>query len=214
MSGYHIDWLLEFYVLRTSKVISGWVSTCDIVHSWWLYNAVQLGNQVASTLSWYPTKSPYPDTERTSAWLIRMPSAEATSINLYAIGLTQPGFKPISLKGSQMLISFSHPVWSLDIVPFIWALCHVVSCPSNINWTYALHAGLSQSTIRGWSVMKEISFLKIPDFYFYFRKMPIIMTAACFYICWCYQNIKKKKLNESSADLPFWEIGESEDCRF
>ena len=29
-----VDWLLEDYVLATSKVISGWVPTYDKAHSW------------------------------------------------------------------------------------------------------------------------------------------------------------------------------------
>ena len=35
----------EFYVVVTSKVIPGWVPTCNNVHSWRLYSAVPLGNQ-------------------------------------------------------------------------------------------------------------------------------------------------------------------------
>ena len=38
-------WLLEFYVLATSKVISGRVPICDSAHSWRLYSAVPPGNQ-------------------------------------------------------------------------------------------------------------------------------------------------------------------------
>ena len=33
------SWLLEFYILATSMVISGLVSTCDSMHSWRLYSA-------------------------------------------------------------------------------------------------------------------------------------------------------------------------------
>ena len=29
-----LGWTLEFYVLATSKVISGWVLTCGNAHSW------------------------------------------------------------------------------------------------------------------------------------------------------------------------------------
>ena len=35
-----IGWLLQFYALATSKVISGRIPICDSVHSWWLYNGV------------------------------------------------------------------------------------------------------------------------------------------------------------------------------
>ena len=51
MSKYRlVGWLLEFYILATSKVISGSVPTCDIAQSWWLYNAGPLGIQAACTM--------------------------------------------------------------------------------------------------------------------------------------------------------------------
>ena len=52
--------LLSSYVLVTSKVISGWVPTCDSVHSWWLCSAAPLGNQAISTMTRYPTQLHYP----------------------------------------------------------------------------------------------------------------------------------------------------------
>ena len=58
-----IGWLLEFYILATSKVISGLVPICHRVHSWLLCNAAQLGNQITGTMTRYPTQSHYPDTE-------------------------------------------------------------------------------------------------------------------------------------------------------
>ena len=44
-----------FYILATSKVISGRVQTYDSVHSWQLYSAASLGHQAASTMTCYPT---------------------------------------------------------------------------------------------------------------------------------------------------------------
>ena len=41
---------VEFYVLETSKVISGRVPTCDSAQSWQLYHAAQLGDQAFSTM--------------------------------------------------------------------------------------------------------------------------------------------------------------------
>ena len=32
-------WLLEFYILATSRFISGWVLTCDSAYPWILYGA-------------------------------------------------------------------------------------------------------------------------------------------------------------------------------
>ena len=58
--------LLLFYVLSTSKVISGWVPTCDRTHPWQLYSAAPLGNQATSTMTQYPTQSHFPDTKLTT----------------------------------------------------------------------------------------------------------------------------------------------------
>ena len=43
------DKLLEFYILATSKVISGWGLVT--VHLWGLYSASPLGNKAAGTLT-------------------------------------------------------------------------------------------------------------------------------------------------------------------
>ena len=43
-------WLLEFYVLTTSKVILGWGPTCYSAHSWRLHSAVPLGYQATRTI--------------------------------------------------------------------------------------------------------------------------------------------------------------------
>ena len=73
------SWLLEFYVLATSMVTSGWVLTCDSAHSWWLYSAALLGNQNVGTMTWYPHQSHYPDTDLTSSCPILMLSARLGS---------------------------------------------------------------------------------------------------------------------------------------
>ena len=46
-----VGWLLKFYILATSEVISGWVPICSSVHSWRLYGAALLGDQVTRTMS-------------------------------------------------------------------------------------------------------------------------------------------------------------------
>ena len=61
-----VGWLLEFYILATYRVISGWVPTCDSVHSWQLYIAALLGNQAADTMTRYSIQSQYPAIERIS----------------------------------------------------------------------------------------------------------------------------------------------------
>ena len=56
---YTIGWLLEFYVLATSEVISEWLATCDSAHSLWAIKPT-------STMTWYAPQSHNPDT----IWLI------------------------------------------------------------------------------------------------------------------------------------------------
>ena len=61
--GHHISWFLKLYILTTSKVISGWVATCDSAHLWRFYSAAPLGDQTTSIMTWHPTQSHYPDHE-------------------------------------------------------------------------------------------------------------------------------------------------------
>ena len=49
-----VVYLLLFYVLATSEVISGQVLTCDSAHLWRLYSTAPLGNQATSTMSQFP----------------------------------------------------------------------------------------------------------------------------------------------------------------
>ena len=46
----YVGWLLEFYILVTSEVISGWASTCDNVNSWRLHSAARLETQAANIM--------------------------------------------------------------------------------------------------------------------------------------------------------------------
>ena len=46
-----VGWLLELYLLETSKVISGQVPTRDSAHSWWLFCAAPRGDQGTSTMT-------------------------------------------------------------------------------------------------------------------------------------------------------------------
>ena len=70
---------LLFYVLSTSKVISGWVQTCDNAHSWWLYSAASLGtpghwhydllsHSVALSWCWDNQSLAYPNNAKHQAW--------------------------------------------------------------------------------------------------------------------------------------------------
>ena len=58
--------LLEFYALATSKVVSGWVLTCDSAHSWSVYSAGPLCDEATSNMTLYRTQSHYPDMEPTN----------------------------------------------------------------------------------------------------------------------------------------------------
>ena len=49
-----VSWILEFDILATSKVIWGWVPTCDRAQSW-----------SPAPMIRYPTQSHYPDSELT-----------------------------------------------------------------------------------------------------------------------------------------------------
>ena len=60
---YTIGWLWGFYILATSKVISGRVPTCDSAHSLLLYSAAPLRDQAAGTMTWYLIQSHYLDIE-------------------------------------------------------------------------------------------------------------------------------------------------------
>ena len=55
--GSSIGCLLLFYILSTSKVISGQVLTCNIAHSLRLSSTVPLGGKDTGTMTQYPTQS-------------------------------------------------------------------------------------------------------------------------------------------------------------
>ena len=46
----HAGWLLELYILATSKVISAWVPTCDQCTLMGTYSAAPLEDQAANTM--------------------------------------------------------------------------------------------------------------------------------------------------------------------
>ena len=57
-----IYWLLEVYILTTSKVISGRVPICEWAHSSNFIVLLHWGYEVSGTMTQYPTQSHYPDT--------------------------------------------------------------------------------------------------------------------------------------------------------
>ena len=57
--GIVVSWLLGFYVLAISKVISEQVPTCDSLHSWRLTSAAPLGDQATSTMISHPVTLSY-----------------------------------------------------------------------------------------------------------------------------------------------------------
>ena len=54
---YSLSIALLFYTLGTSQVISGWIPTYFNEHSWQLYNAAPLGDQVTGIIFQYSTAS-------------------------------------------------------------------------------------------------------------------------------------------------------------
>ena len=57
-----VGWLLELYVLATSKVISGQgLACCASAQSWRFYSAAPLGNLAVSIMIRDSTQSHYPD---------------------------------------------------------------------------------------------------------------------------------------------------------
>ena len=110
-------WLLEFCILPISKVISGQVPPiCECMHSWWLYSAAPLGDEIASTMIWYPTQSHYPDTERSSTCpTLLMPSTRLGSSKYQFLSHCFDSTRvrdsnPISQNGERKLYSFGHQV--------------------------------------------------------------------------------------------------------
>ena len=82
-----LNWLLIFYILGTSKVISRQTSICDSAHSWWLYSAAPLENQAIDAMTQSSTHSHYSDTELTSP----CPDTELTSPCPILLILSQAG---------------------------------------------------------------------------------------------------------------------------
>ena len=75
----------DFCIPVTSKVISGWVPTCDSGLSMWLYSVTPLGDQATSTMAQPPTQSHYPDTELTSPCPILVKLARRLGSNKYQL---------------------------------------------------------------------------------------------------------------------------------
>ena len=61
-----VGWLVEFYVLTTSKIISGGETTCDSAHSWQYYSTASQINQASNSMTRCLTHSKCTDTELTS----------------------------------------------------------------------------------------------------------------------------------------------------
>ena len=98
-------------IILISKVILGRVPTCDSVYSG-LYNPFLLGDQVARTMTRYPTQSHYPNTEPTIPSHIINNEHLSRNRQAYickSLARTNP---PITQNGGRMLYPFGHPVWS------------------------------------------------------------------------------------------------------
>ena len=102
-----------FYLLATSSVISGWVLTCDSVHSLNFHSAVPLWYQSPSTMSQFPPQSHYPDTEQTSSGpIVVMPSVTIGSDKSQLcklFGLTQRGLEFLIFVTGPIFVLFTQP---------------------------------------------------------------------------------------------------------
>ena len=101
-------WLLEFYVLATSKLLSRSILTCDSVHHW----------EHASPMTKYPSQSHYPDSELTLS--ARLGSINFISHWFDSTGNGNPNFLP---HARPTLYRFCHRAW--------WEVCvcvHIGKC--------------------------------------------------------------------------------------
>ena len=108
------DGCLEFYILTTSKVLSGRVLSCDCAHLWRLYSAIPLGDQTANisgplghiilTLS---QPSPCP--------ILIVPSARLGSGKYQFYKSLFWARTPDLEHAMPALYRFSHCAWSLDV---------------------------------------------------------------------------------------------------
>ena len=101
-----IGWLLEFYTLTISKVISWGVLTCGSGHSWQLQSAAPPGIQAVGTLTRYPTQSHFSDPELTTPCPSQLPRTtslgEVKSINCVSYWFESTENQPIVL----LLVSY------------------------------------------------------------------------------------------------------------
>ena len=61
---------LGFYIMATSKILSGWLLTSDSAHSWRLCSPV--GDQPIGNITEFPTQSHYPDTEIPNPYIVML----------------------------------------------------------------------------------------------------------------------------------------------
>ena len=75
----------EFYILATSKVISGQVPTYDKVHFWGFYSAAPLRIHTIGTINRCSTQSHFTDTESTSLCAILLMLSARLGIHKYQL---------------------------------------------------------------------------------------------------------------------------------
>ena len=111
-----------FFILTTLKAISRRLPPCDGTQSWWICCAGPLRNQAASTITWYPHQSHYPNTEPNSPCPILIIPSTWLGSDKYQfykslVWLNQDSNPrglnlPISQNGRWTLYSFGHFVWA------------------------------------------------------------------------------------------------------
>ena len=115
-----VGWMLGFYSLATSMVISGWVLSYENVHSWQLYR----GNQADSIMIRYPTQSHYLNTELDSPCPILIMLSARIGSNKHEFCKTLDGTElPVPPPhGRPALYQLSHRArsWSGKVLSWLW----------------------------------------------------------------------------------------------
>ena len=125
------------------KVISEWALTCDSAHSLRLGSSTLLRNQVASTSTWYPTQSHYPETGPNSPCLI-MQSARLESDKYYILSYW------LDSTMVWILISPDFPKWETDVQLIHASYLVSVLVPGHVPFLYSW-PGLSPSNMTLWA---------------------------------------------------------------
>ena len=137
--------LQGFYILATSKLISGWVPTCDIP-----YSVAQLGNQVvADTMTWFWTQSHYPDTELAGPWFILVIQSARLGCDKYRFCKSFVWLGQLSNSWPSVMEACTLPIQT----PRLYTCLSILSFTTKVIRVYFVRfvcAIVCESSVRGW----------------------------------------------------------------